>query len=98
MIVPKHEIELKKRVGKLKGQDVWYVKSKGGLHLVSKGSGEVIGAASHRAIARHIAEKSEPDIEWTELSKSDHYAPSDFEHLIPTYEELTKRIRQLQGY
>jgi hypothetical protein len=95
MQVPAEQIEFKKQVGKTKeGRPVWHVKLKGGLHLMV--SNKILGAAPHRGIARHLASQFDPDVEWTELSKSDWLDPSTFQHLLPEYTRLTDQLRATQ--
>jgi hypothetical protein len=96
MRIPTNEIEFKRAVGKVKGKVLWHVKTRGGLHLMALDGGEVVGAASHRAVARHIAQQHEPGLEWTELSKGEWAALSDYEFCLPEYQELTDRMRTLQ--
>jgi hypothetical protein len=98
MKIPTNEIEFKKAVGKVKGRVLWHVKTRGGLHLMALDGGEVVGAASHRAVARHLAERQEPGLEWTELSKSEYYSFDDYAFLIPEAIEITNRLRKAQGY
>ena len=95
MILTKEQIELKKKVGKSKGKDIWYYKGRGGPPLIADHTGKVIGAGSHRAVARFQAQREDPDICW-ELSKHEHFSYSDFEHLIPESDELLARIQALQ--
>jgi len=96
MNVPETQIAVKKTVGKIDGKPVRYVKTVGGLHLIADWKGQVLGAAPHRAVARHIASKK-ADIEWTELSKSDHIPVEAFAHILPEYEALTNEFRKAQG-
>lgn len=96
MNLPSSQIESKRRVGKLGARGVWALKYRGGLHVVAAdGDAEPLGAGSHRAVARHLAQQRHPDLEWTELSKADHYPLSAFEHLLPEATELTDRLHRL---
>lgn len=95
--IPQDQIEIKKKIGKSKNKDLWYIKARGGYHVIAKASGEILGAANHPAVARHIAEMHEPDLMWTELSKSDHYAYEDYAHLVDSAIELTNAFRKEQG-
>jgi hypothetical protein len=98
MKVPTSEIETKKKVGKLGSKGVWMVKTRGGLFLIATdGGGEVIGSGPHRAVAKAIAQRRNPDLEWTELSKSEWVDPETFAHLMPKYESMTDDLRRLQG-
>jgi hypothetical protein len=97
MNIPEAQIVLKKKVGEANGKDVVYIKTVGGLHLMVNSRGNVLGSGPHRAVARHLATKFEPDIQWTELSKADHVPLAHYEHLLPEYEALTKEFRKAQG-
>jgi hypothetical protein len=97
MNVPESQITVKKTIGKLDGKPVRYVKTVGGLHLIADWKGTVLGAAPHRAVARHIASKNASGIEWTELSKGEHIPVENFKHLLPEYEALTNEFRKAQG-
>ena len=97
MNIPAEQIEFKRKVGKAKGKAIFHVKTLGGLHVMATEGGIVLGAGPHRAVARHLAQKFEPSAEWTELSKSDHLEESAIAHLLPEYQELTERLRALQG-
>jgi len=97
MVIPKEQIEWRKKVGKSeKKGELFHVKLRGGLHAITDKVGRILGAASHRAVARFQAQREDPDICW-ELSKSSHYDYSDFEHLIPDADELLRRIQALQN-
>lgn len=92
------QIEQKpKKVGTLRGAPVFHLRTKGGLHILvtKKGAGyETLATGPHKAVARHIANKHEPEIFWSEMSKSDHVEVYQFEHLLPRYEEITEFIRK----
>ncbi len=95
------QIAYRKKVGKLGDAQVMEIGLIGGLHLIAKarpgGKTEILGAGPHRAVARHIAKKRNPEIEFTELNKSDHIEPIFFENLLPRYEGLTDELIKLQG-
>jgi hypothetical protein len=91
--------EKPKKVGVLKGKPVFHLRTKGGLHLLVTAAGtgyQTLGTGPHRAVARHIAQKHEPEIVWSELSKADHVDISTFALVLPKYEELTEAFRALQ--
>lgn len=72
-IEPKH-IASKTRIGTLHGQPVVEILLKGGLHLVAAlkdGKSRTIGAGPHRAVARWMAEKNEPDCQIEESLQKD---------------------------
>lgn len=96
MNIPESQIVLKKKVGKSKTGDVTYLKTVGGLHLVVNGRGTILGSGPHRAVARHLAQQFDPELQWTELSKSDHVDVAYFQHLLPEYEALTREFRTAQ--
>lgn len=97
MDISKEHIASKKVIGKLKNIPVIQLKTTGGLCLIVKATGDALGVGSHQGIARYIAEKKEPDIEWTEISKSDELPFECFEFLLPQYEEMTDMFRAMQG-
>lgn len=97
MQIPEAQIILKKKVGTVNGSDVTYIKTVGGLHLMVNNRGNIISTGPHRQVARHLANRYEPDIQWTELSKADHVPLAHYEHLLPEYEALTKQFREMQG-
>jgi len=80
---------------------VWEVGTKGGLHLViavRNSKAETLGVGPHRAVARFIAQKKEPKLTLTELSKADHVDEAHFRHLLPKYEALTAEYRRARGF
>lgn len=92
--------EKPKKVGTLKGRPVFSMRTKGGLYMLVAPKGqsfETLGTGPHRGVARHIAQKHEPDVVWTDLSKADHVPIEHFEFVLPEYEDLTNRIRKLQN-
>ena len=91
--IPSSQIASRKVVGDLHGEKVIEITLKGGLNLIVSAKGgkvAVYGSGSHRGIARHIAKKKEPDIQFNELSKSDWIDPAHFASLLPKYEALTE--------
>ena len=86
-----------RKIGTLRGKDVFGMVTKGGLNLVSDSAGKILGAGPHRAIAKNIAEKNEPSLTWTELNKGDYIDPSHYQLLLPKYEELTRTMRSMQS-
>lgn len=94
--ISQDQIAYRKKVGKLDGQPVMEIGLIGGLHLIAKagtdGKAEILGAGPHRAVARHIALKRNPDIEFTELNKADHIEQIYFEDLLGRYEDLTDSL------
>lgn len=100
MQIEERHIAFKKKVGKIGDSPVFELATTGGLHLIvgtRGGKFETLGTGPHRAVARHIARKHAPEIQWSELSKADHVEEAHFAHLLPRYEELTDQMRKLQG-
>lgn len=99
MDIPAEQVAYKKVIGKLGNNKVFEIGLIGGLHLVivAKNKPETLGMGSHPAVARHIARKKEPDLDLTELAKAEEVDSRCYEHLIPVYEEMTDRIRAIQG-
>ena len=90
-------IATKKQIGTLKGRAVVEIVTTGGLHLIvmqKAGGVETLGAGPHRAVARWMAKKKQPELEITELSKAEYIAPEHFSHLIPEFEELVSRCNE----
>jgi hypothetical protein len=83
------------KIGILKGKPVYELRLKGGL-FVAVCSNKVIGTGSHRGISRHIAKRHEPEIEWTELSKSSHVPIEHFALSLDKYEALTEALANMQ--
>jgi hypothetical protein len=97
-ISTKH-IQYKKQIGLYKGKPVMECATTGGFHIIvgiKNGAQHTFGTGSHRAIARHIARKREPELEITELSKADHVPVEAYAHLLPQYEALTDRFNGLE--
>lgn len=89
------QIENKKKIGTVKGQNVYEIKLKGGLMLIANGgvNGKVLAIAPHRALARHIAKEAEPELVVDELSKSEDDLPfAMFKHVAPFWVEVTKKF------
>jgi hypothetical protein len=90
----------KKLIGKWGRTQVFHMITKGGYNFVvaTKGADyETLGVGPHIAVARHIANRRAPDIQWTQLSKADHVPFEVIEHLIPKYEAMTDRFRERHG-
>lgn len=95
------------KVGKLGKKDVYQYKTKGGFYMVGVpkvGGMEILGSGPHRAVARIVAENNNTkkgddaeELNWTELSKSDHVDPANYEFILPEYEELTIKLRKMNG-
>lgn len=102
MNIPGNQVSYRKRIGTSGRRAIYGIGTIGGLHLVAaeraSGGLETLGAGSHPGIARHIAKKYAPDVEFDEMAKSERLAYADFADLVPGYEELTAQIRSAQGY
>ena len=99
MQIPNSEIKKKKLVGSHDGDDVYEVSTVGGLNLIlanRKKGPETLGAGSHPAISRWIAEKNAKSIQWTSLVKSEALPLAAFADKLPQYETLTDRFRANQ--
>lgn len=105
LAITENQLKFKpKKVGTLKGKDVYRALTKGGLNLIlfrSETGLKTLGIGSHIALARHIATLNEPDISWTELSKAEELPVETFQHLIPFWSNFTQdfdlRINELNG-
>lgn len=88
-------IASKRRIGTLEGKPVVELMTSGGLYLVvtNKSDGmEVCGSGPHRAVARFLAKKKEPNIVITELSKSDWLDETAILSVADKYERLTEQF------
>jgi hypothetical protein len=86
-----------KRVGKLKEDDVFEAVTKGGLVVLATGSSngklkQVLGVGPHRAVARMVSQKKEPELQVTALTKSQEGDLVYAEQIAPEYAQLTERL------
>jgi len=98
--ISSEHVAYKRKVGRLGNDPVFEVATTGGLHLIAvnrQGKTEVLGTGPHRAVARHIARKHAPEIDWIELSKSDSLEQEHFAFCLPRYEALTEEFRKAQA-
>jgi hypothetical protein len=98
MIIPADELCYKSIIGKWGEKTLYGCGTIGGLHLVEArspdGSKQVIGAGSHRAVAKMTARRLHPDIEFTTLEKSQEIDERDLEDILPFWLEVVKRAQQ----
>lgn len=98
MQIRPQEIDYKKQIGTLDGRPVIELGLKGGYHIICSVNGphvDYLGVGPHRAVARFMARKRQPALKITELSKSDHYEPAHFAHLMPEYEAMLDSMVRL---
>jgi hypothetical protein len=98
-IAEKH-IKEKKRIGTLGGAPVIEVLTKGGLWLVvgkKNNRPETLGTGPHRAVARYIAQKLNPDMVVTELSKSDHVDEASILSVFDVYRRKADLLTDLMN-
>lgn len=97
MNLPSNEFVYRKRIGKMGSKPVIGIGMIGGLHLVAAQSEDggisVLGAGSHPGVARHIAKKYAPDVEYDMLEKSEPLQLADFQDILPFWEAVTNKIR-----
>lgn len=97
MQIKSDQVSYRKKVGRIGNSPVMEIGLIGGLNLIvstENGKTSILGTGPHRAVSRHIAKRRAPDIEWTEIQKSDHVEPEFFEALLPRYEALTDELRK----
>lgn len=98
MQIPGDEIAYKNKVGTCNKAEIWAVGTVGGLHLVEMrspdGKKEVIGAGSHRAVARHLAKRKCPDLVWSILEKSSEPQLQDFEDVLPFWQQVVDKVNK----
>lgn len=90
------DVASKKQVGKVGTNPVLEIVTTGGLWMNVLGKGgsfEILSTGPHRAVARYIAEKKAPDIQWTDLHKGDYIPYEDFAYLLPEFEAYTDALR-----
>lgn len=97
--IPADQVKVKRRVGHIGEDGCFLVGTKGGFNVVarvSKSSGKttVLGCGSHAAIALHVAQKKEPNLVLTDLSKSDFVPTQAYIDRIPKWERITKALQQ----
>jgi len=103
MVIQQKHIAQKRRIGNLHGQPVIEILLKGGLVLVTSikdGKPFTAGLGPHRCVARFMAEKAEPDLELTELSKSEagEVSLAGIMSVLPEYEILRDRWNSMPGF
>jgi hypothetical protein len=94
------QVTYNRKVGLYKGNPVTELGLIGGFHIVAgfRGGKKVIfGTGSHPAVARRVAKRLEPEIAWTELSKSDEIPEEAYADLLPRYEALTREMNAMLG-
>jgi hypothetical protein len=100
-IEPKH-IASKRRIGtRRSGEPVVEILLKGGLHLVTtieKGKPKTIGAGPHRAVARWMAEKNDPDITIEELSKDEQVSLPGCLSVEAEYQAIVRNWNGMPGW
>lgn len=99
MHITKEHIDYKKVIGKLRknGAPVHEVRTTGGLYLVIASDGKnlrTLGTGPHRAVARFIAEKNEPDLLITDLSKSDSIDEATLLLWADVFQKITARLQK----
>lgn len=97
MKITPNDIASKKVIGKLRDKNVTELVTTGGLHIVATDNGgdiKILGTGPHRAIARYLAEKSEPDLVIHELSKSDALDLVTIMRELPKWEAYTRRLQE----
>jgi hypothetical protein len=96
MELTQEQIESVDPIGQLDDKKVYRVVTKGGLNLVvinKNAKTKILGAAPHKALAKYIAEKEEPEIQWTELAKSEPLDQSVIDAHYPRWSEFTKELQ-----
>jgi hypothetical protein len=98
MVIPGDEIIYKTAIGKQGDNTVFAVGTCGGLHLIEArspgGSRKILGVGSHRGVAKHIAKRNNPDVEFTILEKSYELDEKDCENILPFWQLVTKKVKE----
>lgn len=96
MRIEEKQILYRRTIGHLGKSAVIEIGTIGGLKVVGvqekTGKIKTLGAGSHRAVARYLAQKAEPTMQISALEKSEdaHYA--DFRDLLPFWQEVVDRL------
>lgn len=88
------EIQTKEQVGWYRGAPVFLVETSGGYSMVftvRNGQAEMLSVGPHQGIAKGIARKNTPGIQFTDLTKSD--STDENGRIFKKYEELTASLR-----
>lgn len=100
MEIQERHIKERKRIGTLKGEPVIEVLTRGGLWMVVCKKNEkpaTLGTGPHRAVARYVAQKLNPDMLMTELSKSDHVDEASILSVFEQYKRKAELLTQLMN-
>ena len=101
MVIPSNQVIYRKRIGTSGGKAVLGIGLCGGLHLVALmkdgGGFETLGAGSHPAVARYLAQRNAPELKYDLLMKSSEPTYADFADLFPEWERVTQELRKIQG-
>jgi hypothetical protein len=88
-----------KKIGELDGAPVMQAETKGGLFLIMTKAGgqpKTLGAGSHPAVARHIAERDFPELKLTELMKNESLEPQVLRTETQRCLPITRRLQALE--
>lgn len=89
------EIKSKKQIGKIRGKPVFALATRGGLHVVAASGMPPLALAPHPYVARFMAKKRNPDLEITELSKSEWMPESAFADILKYWEGVTEHAASI---
>jgi hypothetical protein len=96
MNIKSDQLQYRKKIGHLGSSAIIEVGVIGGLKIVAlqekSGKLKTLGAGSHRAIARFLAKKAEPDLQIDDLEKSDEINFNDFKDLLPFWAAVTEKM------
>ena len=97
MKIEEKQILYRKTIGNLGKSAVIEIGTIGGLRVVGvqeqkTGKIKTLGAGSHRAVARYLALKAEPQIQISALEKSEEAHYADFKDLLPFWENVVARL------
>jgi hypothetical protein len=93
------EISARDVVGYLQGNPVYHVSTIGGYNMIlvlKDGRLEPLGVGPHPGVARGIARKREPSIQFHQLQKSDENVDSNG-RVFQRYEAVTDHLRAMAG-
>jgi hypothetical protein len=97
MNIPPSEISSKEEVGKKGHSKVFMISTIGGLCLcaIASATPQIASIAPHPAVAKFLAQKKFPDIEFY-LKKSEDIQINNFSDIVDKYEAVTDAVIALQ--
>lgn len=98
VVLPASQERYRRLVGSLGSRPVYQIGGIGGIHVVAAGR-EILGMGTLGALARHVAKRAHPDIEFNDLEKSEAVDARAFPAgMVAEWEANTAEARRMQGF